>query len=291
ALVLIPLITGGEAAAQNPIRIYSEPAVPLQETLNPLNLRLGWRTYVPMDARRDGVFSVQIVDRPGGGSQEILLQTRSGAIIVLDADTGAAKWRARVGNPYTVSNLLGYNNESVFAVNGLQLFALNRDTGAVQWEFTLPHAPTSAPVADQERIYLTMTGRLQGYDLPKGVDTSPTGVEKRLEAIPPRPIPPGSESISINQGKAASVLVGRAQGIQSVSAVPSGGQAVRSVGPISSLTPGSQGVVGGPQPKFDWEYLTDSRVELAPLYTTNFAAVASYNGVFYVMASEDGRHL
>jgi outer membrane protein assembly factor BamB len=289
--MIMSLLTAPWAVAQNPIRIYSEPVVPFQETLDPLSLKLGWRTYVPMDGRRDGVFSVQMVDRPGASSQEILLQTRSGAIMALDADSGVTKWRARVGNPYTVSSLLGYNNESIFAVNGLELYALNRDTGMIQWEFTLPHAPTSAPVADQDRVYLTMTGRLQAFDLPKAVDTSPGGAEKRLEAIPPRPASAGPESISTGPAGSTSVLGGRAQGMESVSAVSSRGQAVRSFGPTSSLYPGSQIIPSGPQPKFIWEYLTDSRVELSPLYTTNFVAVASYNGIFYVMTSEDGRHL
>jgi outer membrane protein assembly factor BamB len=292
ALALVTLlITTCASSAQNPVRVYSTPPVPPQESLDPLNLKLAWRTYLPTEQRRDGIFSVQILDQPGGRGQQILVQTRSGLIVALDGDSGVTQWRARVGNPYTVSNLLGHNTKSIFAIIGMELFAINRSTGVVEWQFTLPHAATSSPVADEDRIYITEAGRLQSYAIPKGADTSPAGVEKRLEALPERAAAPAPEPVAVDQSRSASVLGSRAQGIQAVSAVSSRGQAVRSVGPLASLSAGGQLPAGGPQPQFLWEYLADSPLELAPLYTTNFVAVASFNGVFYVMSNEDGRHL
>ena len=290
-VIVALFLTGSVSPAQNPVRVYSEPAVPSQESLDKLNLKLAWRVYLPTDRRRDGIFSVQVVDRPGGRSQQVLVQTRSGVIITLDGDTGVTQWRARIGNPYTVSSLLGYNSKSVFAANGIQLYALNRDTGVVQWEYTLPHAPTAAPAADENRIYVTETGRLQAYQLPKEVENTPAATEKKLEALPeqlPSAVP---EPVSVNQSRSASVLGARAQGIQAISAVSSRGQAVRSIGPLAPIGASGQAVSTGPQPQFLWEYLADSRLELAPLFTANFVLVASYNGVFYVMSNEDGRHL
>jgi outer membrane protein assembly factor BamB len=287
--ILMVLLSTMSAAAQNPIRVYSEPAVPTQETLGPLNLKLAWRIYLPTDRRRDGIFSVQIV--PQGRGEQILVQTRAGLVIALDGESGVTQWRARIGNPYTVANLLGYNSKSVFAVNGLELYSVNRATGIIQWIFTLPHAPTSAPVADDDRLYVTLTNRLHAYDLPKEVDTTPSGIEKRLEALPERAAGTTPDSVSLEQAKTASVFGARAQGIQAVSAVSSRGQAVRSVGPLASLSAGTALPPAGPQPQFLWEYLTDSPVELSPLYTASFVAMASYNGVFFVMGNEDGRHL
>jgi outer membrane protein assembly factor BamB len=297
--VMTFLLICAAAPAQNPVRVYTEPAVPSQESLDRLNLKLGWRVYLPTDRRRDGIFSVQVVDNPGQRGQQVLVQTRSGVVIALDGETGVTQWRARIGNPYTVSNLLGYNSPrdpeaghgSIFAINGIELYALDRVTGVIQWQFTLPHAPTAAPVADAERIYVTMTGRLDAYELPREIDTTPAGAEKRLEALPQRGPGPTAESVSTDQAKTASVLGSRAQGIQAVSAVSSIGQSVRSVGPLATLGARGQVASGGLQPQFLWEYLADSRLELSPLYTSNFILVASYNGVFYAMTNQEGRHL
>jgi len=108
-VIVALFLTGSVSPAQNTVRVYSELAVPSQESLDKLNLKLAWRVYLPTERRRDGIFSVQVVDRPGGRSQQVLVQTRSGVIITLDGDTGVTQWRARIGNPYTVSSLLGYN--------------------------------------------------------------------------------------------------------------------------------------------------------------------------------------
>jgi outer membrane protein assembly factor BamB len=297
--IVVLLLTGVASSAQNPVRVYTEPAVPPQESLDKLNLQLAWRVYLPTDRRRDGIFSVQVIDQPGQQGQEVLVQTRSGVIILLDAETGVTRWRARLGNPYTVSQLLGYNSPrdpeghgSIFAVNGLELYALDRITGVIQWQFTLPHGPTSAPVADRDRVYVTMTGRVQAFQLPPEVPPSPGGVEQKLEALSSREPAPAPEATPGPPG-ARTVLGAREQGIQSVSAVSSKGKAARSIGPLAGLGAMEQAPIGALQPLFQWEYLTDSRLELSPIYTLNppFVLVASYNGAVYAMTKDEGKHL
>src|SRR5262249_46408651 len=41
------------AGAQDSSRLHTHPSVPSDAALQPLNLKLGWRTYIPMDGRRD----------------------------------------------------------------------------------------------------------------------------------------------------------------------------------------------------------------------------------------------
>jgi outer membrane protein assembly factor BamB len=174
ALLFLPSI----GWTQGYSRLYTQPAIPAEETLARQNLKLAWRAYLPVDGRRDGLFSVH----PLG--DQILVQLRSGAVVALDAEKGTTQWRARVGLPYLVTQELGYNKRSVFVVNGLRLFALDRQTGRVQWEFNLPTAMRAAPVADEQRLYLCLVDdRLYIYDLP------PEG----LMGPPPPPPPPKEE--------------------------------------------------------------------------------------------------
>jgi outer membrane protein assembly factor BamB len=79
------------------------------------------------------------------------------------------------------------------------------------------------------------------------------------------------------------------QAVSSVSAVSSLGQSVRSVGPLSSsLESHSGGVTRGPQPQLAWDYVAESRLELAPLISTNYLLVATYAGSFTALRKLDG---
>jgi outer membrane protein assembly factor BamB len=153
---------GSTAAAQRVVlgRQYSNPTVPAKRALDRLNLTTAWRTYLPVGGRRDGIFSVQILDH------QILVQTVAGTILAVDADTGKVLWKTRVGQAYRTNHALAYNKKSVYAVRSDFLVALNRATGRTEWKFKLPDGPSAAPVADDERVYLSLGARIYTYTLP-----------------------------------------------------------------------------------------------------------------------------
>jgi outer membrane protein assembly factor BamB len=159
--ILTLLFLGTPASAQLLGRQYTNPTAPSRVMLDRLNLKMAWRAYVPVEGRRDGIFSVQITDR------QILAQTISGVIVALDPDTGAAEWRTRPGPPYRVTHPLGYNKKYVFALRGDHLHALERSTGRTLWTYILPDGPTTAPLADDAGIYVCLgTGRVYAFALP-----------------------------------------------------------------------------------------------------------------------------
>src|SRR5215472_3404992 len=156
------LLTAAAASAQDPSRLYSQPTIPSDETLHRLNLKMSWRTFIPMDGRRDSFFSIQ------SAGDLILVQTRSGLICAVDPNTGHIRWQARVGRPYHVSVRLGFNSLSVYAVNDQSLYVLDRETGEVRWQYEMPSAVTAAPVADDEQIFLSQRGgTVSAFALPK----------------------------------------------------------------------------------------------------------------------------
>jgi outer membrane protein assembly factor BamB len=150
--------------AQQPARVklYSQSTPPPPEVLDRLNMKMRFRTYVPMNGRQDGFVTVQLHGRT------LFVQTRSGLVTLLDAETGVAQWRQRVGRSYVAEHRLAFNSREVYVVNNVHLFALDRQSGAVNWSYRLPEGVSSAPVADETMIFVpTATGRLTAYLLPR----------------------------------------------------------------------------------------------------------------------------
>jgi outer membrane protein assembly factor BamB len=240
---LVLAVVAALTPAQQPrSMIHSRPDLPPQAVLDRLHLRLGWSGYVPMDGMRDGLYSVDVLGR------DLLVQTRSGLTVLLDAETGATRWRSRVGLPYRVAGHPVANRRNVFVVNGNFLYALDRATGAQQWDHRLPAGVTAPPVVDEEFIYFaTANGRLFSYVLP-----NPNA---------PRPNLQGA-----GVGEGVSALYQRSQ------------RSTGSIGHLTSVREASEVPVTGPQPVRVWEYSTIYRVDLAPLLTPKVIFVVSPDG-------------
>jgi outer membrane protein assembly factor BamB len=284
------LLTGVVVSAQGPSTLYTQPSLPSSDTLDRLNLRLAWRIYLPTEGRRDGIFSVQIPERlePAGGL--ILVQTRSAEVIALDSATGSTLWRTQVGTPYAMRQRLGYNSKQIFVANGVDLYALSRDTGQIEWVFTLPHVASAPPVADEEYLYIGLgTGRLYTYLLPKPGETVPLPEGGERRDTGPIALRQGAPTVTPSSRISISGLGVSGQAVSSISAVSSLGQSVRSVGPLSSsLESRIAGVARGPQPQLMWDYAAESRVELPPLISSSYLLVATYAGSFTAMRKLDG---
>jgi outer membrane protein assembly factor BamB len=284
------LLNGGVLSAQGPARLYTQPPVPTADTLDRLNLKLAWRTYLPIDGHQDGISSVQIPDRLQPAGAVILVQTRSATIMAVDSATGAVLWRTRVGIPYAMKQQLGYNSKQIFVASGVDLYALNRDTGQIEWAFNLPHVATAPPVADEDYLYVALgTGRLYTYRLPKPGESAPApAILAGREGTAGAAANSAGASTPASRGTISAFGVS-GQSVASISAVSSAGQSVRSIGPLSSaLESRTAGASFGPQPQLAWDFFSESRLELAPLVTAQFLLVPSYSGSFTAMRKFDG---
>jgi outer membrane protein assembly factor BamB len=141
--------------------IYTNALPPAREALERLNLKLGWQTFVQMDGKKDAIVSIRLTGK------HLLLQTRSGLVTQIDAETGHANWRNRIGNPYQILQPLTYNSGSAFVLNNNYLYGLDRSDGSILFQMSLPVGIAAPPIADEEQIYLpTVLGRLRAYRLP-----------------------------------------------------------------------------------------------------------------------------
>ncbi len=151
--------------------LYTRPSVPSREVLNRLNLRLNWRTRIPMRSKRDGIHSCQLAPiydlKKKKWVMQLLVQTRFGLIVAVDGETGRQIWRTRVGNPYQVTEGLGFNFETVVAIREGFLYGLSRKTGEMLWKIVMKGTPATAPILSDEYIYLAVSTRqVAAYLLP-----------------------------------------------------------------------------------------------------------------------------
>jgi outer membrane protein assembly factor BamB len=179
-LTLVVLATA-VARAEDPSRLYSHPSVPPREVLDRLNLELAWFTYIPMEDRREGLESVQVVGK------DLLVQTRRGLVCMLDAETGRTRWRWRSASS-SEPQPPSFNRRSVFVANGTRLIDLDRGNGEVRWDYDLAGAATAAPLADEERVYVIIYNKkLVAYELPATDKVSPSRQRPGEKADKKRP--------------------------------------------------------------------------------------------------------
>jgi outer membrane protein assembly factor BamB len=249
-IVGLLLAAAGALPAQDPIRrLYTTPCVPPQEALDRLRLTAAWTATVPTEGRRDGLYSVQVLPRRGG--EDLLVQTRGGAIMMFDGETGRMRWLTRVGTPFRVSQPLAYNNGFVFVINNIQLYALDRATGRARWDFEMPSGASAPPVADEEQIYLAMTnGRFEAYTLPNLALWAQLARQGKV---------PGA----LSPLEAARVRRGFD---------------LPAIGPLSGAREAYRLPPLGPQPTLLYSFIPEDRIETAPLLSGDRLLLAGVGG-------------
>jgi outer membrane protein assembly factor BamB len=290
--VLALVLSQAVATAQSS-RLYTQPKLPSNADLDRLNLKIGWRAYVPTEGRRDGIFSVQALDNL------ILVQTVSGTVNAISPADGSTLWRARLGAAYHASQALAYNAHTIFLVQGTRLFALDRKNGRLRWEYHMANAAAAAPVADADHVFVPLGTRdlaalelptaavpLDARNLPPGSDRKPeTGDEKKPVTAPPESAPEKTSPLPRDmQAKPYSPYGVSGRSVSAVSAVSSGVRSISAIGSLSSARDAFQSQVVGPQPLPVWKYVSESRLEGAPLLTGESIIVTDTNGTTFVLA-------
>jgi outer membrane protein assembly factor BamB len=258
-------LAAAAASAQDLPRVHTHPTVPAADALQRLNLKLGWRTYIPMDGQRDSIFSVQ------NAGDILLLQTRSGLVCAVDSETGRLRWQARVGRPYHVSVRLGFNTDAVYVVNDQTLFVLDRQTGARQFEFDMPSAVTTAPVADNDQVFLSLQGgKVSAYQRPR---VNPDLVAKST----------GTTKKEIEQKEQLAKKGGSGVGLTSsigamTSATGKGTRTLSSIGAMTSARQATERAKVGFGLRLDWSDNSGLRLEVPAVQTDDSLLLVDATG-------------
>ena len=245
------------SAAQDPrVRTYSTPLPPPREVLDRLNLQMAWRGYVPMDGRHDGLATVQL------HGSDLYVQTRSGLVTLIDAETGVPRWKTRVGRAYVAEHALAFNSREVYVINNTYLYALDRRNGAPRWDYRLPEGVAAAPVADENMIFVpTQTGRFLAYYLPR---------------------PEQETALAEGMTKFYDQANGKSEPRKRIPSIK--GESRLSSTTISYLTPSvrdasTEEEPKGPRPVRVWSDVTSLRLELPVLYTFEHLLLPTPNGI------------
>jgi len=251
ALALAFPLMSALAWGQQWTQLLTRPGPPSSETLDRMNLKMAWSAHVPTNGPRDGLFSVQVFD------DQILVQTRSGTLTAIRVDDGSIQWSVPVGEPYRVTHEVGRNADSVFVYNGTHLHTLRRSNGSLQWIFNLSDAPSAPPVAEKDRIYVTISGgKMVVYHLPEIPKTAPA-----FKGV-------------------------RAPKYQAATKFSEGDFVVGNMGFGEMPISGQKWSNRGPQPDQLWEYRSDTRLEQAPLLTEDAILLAGFDGTFFCTSKD-----
>ena len=84
----------------------------------------------------------------------VYVQSTSGIVTAIHAETGRRLWSALIGGANDESLPVATNEEQVLVAVGMHLYAVDKFTGRSLWNLDLPHHPSTSPELDEERVYI-----------------------------------------------------------------------------------------------------------------------------------------
>jgi outer membrane protein assembly factor BamB len=264
------------ATAQPPVRFYTNPSPPPREVLDRLNLTLAWSVKLPTDGRPDGLATIQMIS--GGAREKLLVQTRRGLVVLLDAETGDTLWRTQVGGYTeeaqfaaggTAENLFLIRREFVHVLNHAtgkeRLYTIDNRVGLVRFGQPVLYAATSAPVARGDMVFSAQGTRVGGYDVPNFAAAERHAAQEAGAKAPPKAPPPK------NGGKPA---------------IPPGDYGVPPRPPAVERPQRESSLQLDPV----WSTITyDVRILTTPVLTEDTVAVVGTDGTFISLNLHNGR--
>jgi outer membrane protein assembly factor BamB len=138
------------------------PVLPTESLLNRRGLTRRWWGHATINDQRDKL-SFLTADE-----SFLFAQSSAGAVTAFDCETGKLLWDRSVGRRDRAVYPATFNDEHLFVINGLKLFAVRKINGDIAWELNLPGQPSSSPVADSKRVYVGfLDGSQYAFDLEK----------------------------------------------------------------------------------------------------------------------------
>lgn len=94
------------------------------------------------------------------------VQSDTGLLQAIDAETGRTIWRTQVGDRDLPSQAPGIGEDFICIANGANLYVLNRNDGRIRWQSPLENAPSAGLAVGNHRVYVpTVAGRVESYTI------------------------------------------------------------------------------------------------------------------------------
>lgn len=134
--------------------------LPSEAVLNRYGLTLDWWARATVDPTRERISHVTLDE------QNVYVQSTSGILSAIHGESGRVLWSRLIGAPDQQAFEVSSNEEQLFLAVGMQIFALNKQTGDIVWRLRLPHHPAAPPGVDDETVYIgAVEGSVYAYEL------------------------------------------------------------------------------------------------------------------------------
>jgi len=152
--------------------VYSRAVPPDKAVIERVNLKTEWTINLPIDGRKDSISLIQTLD------DQLIVQTRTGRIISIDALTGRVQWAAQLGNGGYVNTFpAAVNGQYLFVSNVTTMYSFHRYSGVVEFVMDLGTQPITGFAADDASVYCVLgvqsgtaaTQRVAVYKLPRPI--------------------------------------------------------------------------------------------------------------------------
>lgn len=135
-------------------------AFPTVTQLNRFGLKMAWWNQASIDSDRNTVRHLT------ADEQIVYVQSSSGVVTAIDMETGKKLWTMQLGRKDAPSFPVTSNAEVALVLAGLDLYAIDKFSGNLQWTFRLPKQPSTSPVMDDEQVYVgTLDGSVYAANL------------------------------------------------------------------------------------------------------------------------------
>lgn len=133
---------------------------PTVAQLNRFGLEMAWWNQATIDAGRNTVRHLT------ADEQVVYVQTTAGVVTAIDMETGRKLWSIQLGRPDAPSYPVTSNSDLALVLAGLDLYAINKWFGNLEWHLRMPGQPSTSPVMDEEQVYVgTSDGSVYAFDL------------------------------------------------------------------------------------------------------------------------------
>jgi outer membrane protein assembly factor BamB len=147
--------------------------LPTRTALARLGLTSHWMAMVPMTGT-ERLLEMSIAEGM------LFAQTDHGSFSAYDAESGRLIWTTSLGRGIGTARPASVNSRLVFVTNANYLYALDRPTGRIIWEWNLGILPSSATACDEQLVMVGLTsGKLSAFNL-----IEPGDKKKQLLARP-----------------------------------------------------------------------------------------------------------
>ena len=134
--------------------------LPAESMLNRNGLTRRWWSHATINPRRDKLLHMAVDE------QFLFLQSSSGTVSAFNCESGKRLWARPIGPSDRAIYPVTLNDEFLFVVAGLKLYAVRKATGDIAWELEIPGQPSSSPAADDQRVFVgCLDGSLYAFDL------------------------------------------------------------------------------------------------------------------------------